>query len=386
MRIIACSLISVCLALFSCKDGPRETSVMFDKGEEPQNTYDLDEIINAGELIAVTLSGPETYYEYRGKGFGTEYELLLAFTQSVGVKLRMELAHDTTELKSLLSLGEADIIALNIQSDEGQRRTNTGWLVSKSSPLLAEEINAWYSEGIRESIKAKNEQNANRQFTVRRNPRPAVLNSATGQISQWDNIIQKHASAIGWDWRLIAAICYQESAFDPEAVSWVGAQGLMQLMPETASQLGVPSNKVFDPEQNVSAGCRYLKQLSNKFTDITDIQERIPFVLASYNGGVGHIRDAMALAKKNGKNHMLWKDVSPYVLALQQPRFYSDAVVQHGYLRGSETANYVTSILNHWDSYRGVARSHSTGSIPAPSSRRTNSTPSPITRPDIDIH
>ena len=128
----------------------------------------------------------------------------------------------------------------------------------------------------------------------------------------------------------------------------------MQIMPATADHLGLPRSQLFDPEQNIAAAARYLGELEGLLRDIPDRQERLNYVLASYNGGIHHIRDAMALARRDGKNPHRWADVAQYVLKLAQPEYYNDPLVSHGYMRGSETYNYVLKIHERWDGYRGV--------------------------------
>lgn len=177
------------------------------------------------------------------------------------------------------------------------------------------------------------------------------LNKEKGIISQYDNLFHNAAARTGWDWRLIAAQCYQESGFDPQARSGAGARGLMQIMPATAKSLGLPMEKIHDPVANIEASARLIKKLSSQFADIRDPEERIHFVLASYNGGPGHIRDAMALTKKYGGNPNRWADVSKYVLGLQEARFYRDPVVKCGYMIGSETTNYVTMVVQRARQY-----------------------------------
>ena len=101
------------------------------------------------------------------------------------------------------------------------------------------------------------------------------------------------------------------------------------------------------------------------FSDIPNRSERINFVLASYNGGTGHVRDAMALARKNGRNPQRWADVDPFILRLSQPQYYRDPVVKFGYLRGSETSGYVRQIQSRWASYRGSAPAHHSSLAPS---------------------
>ena len=199
-----------------------------------------------------------------------------------------------------------------------------------------------------------------------------MLNRKEGIISRYDALFMTYCQPIRWDWRLMAAQCYQESTFDPAARSWAGACGLMQIMPSTAAQLGLPADGLFDPESNIAAAARFLGQLERKFSDIADRGERLRFVLASYNGGYHHIRDAMALAGRDGHNQHRWADVSRYVLLLSTPRYYQDPIVKYGYMRGSETVDYVQKIYRRWESYRGVrgGRDGFTGTTPRKATHR----------------
>jgi membrane-bound lytic murein transglycosylase F len=152
----------------------------------------------------------------------------------------------------------------------------------------------------------------------------------------------------------MAAQCYQESTFDPNALSWAGAHGLMQIMPQTADHLGLSRAKLNDPEQNIAAAARYLQELERAFADIPSRRERQDFVLAAYNGGSHHIRDAMELTRLHGGNAQRWADVAVYVLKLSEPAFYQHPSVRYGYMRGSETVGYVRSIRQRYQQYQGV--------------------------------
>jgi len=128
----------------------------------------------------------------------------------------------------------------------------------------------------------------------------------------------------------------------------------MQIMPATADHLGLARASIFNPEQNIAAAAKYLGELERNFSDIRERSERTKFVLAAYNGGHFHIRDAMALARKHGKNPQRWGDVEPFVLGLTKAEYYNDPVVKYGYMRGSETVDYVRKIHERWNGYRGV--------------------------------
>jgi membrane-bound lytic murein transglycosylase F len=147
----------------------------------------------------------------------------------------------------------------------------------------------------------------------------------------------------------------------------------MQIMPGTASHLGLAAAEVFDPEKNVAAATRYLRELDATFSDIPQRRERFSFILAAYNGGVGHVRDAMALTVKHGGDPHHWADVDSYILKLAEPAYYRDPVVKNGYLRGSETSAYVRQIHERYAFYRGSARPASSGTTARPAAGSTAS-------------
>lgn len=183
---------------------------------------------------------------------------------------------------------------------------------------------------------------------------PVFHSTRGGKVSDYDAIIKRESKQYNMDWRLVASIIYQESRFLPEIESWAGAKGLMQLMPETAELFGV--KQITSPEENIQGGLKLLKWLDERLKDtITDPEERIKFVLASYNVGIGHVEDAMRLAEKNGKNPLIWdNNVDFYLLNKSKPDFYNDPVVKYGYCRGEEPYHYVIDILERYNHYKNV--------------------------------
>ena len=350
MKLLS-TLIFILILLCSCGQKKQET-VVTPWGEiadtiPTDDSFDLDEIQRNGELIALTLTGPETYYDYRGKHLGAQYLLAQKFADKLGVSLRMEVCRDSAEMLQRLEDGEADLICYPMT------KKGLGWLVGDDKEDLEEELKAWYKPGMLAEVK-KEEEFLLSNRAVRRRVFAPMLNRAGGVISHYDGFFQRYASTIRWDWRLMAAQCYQESTFDPKARSWAGACGLMQIMPGTADHLGLSRANIYDPEQNIAAAVRYLAELERNFSDIREHSERTKFVLAAYNGGHFHIRDAMALARKNGRNANSWREVESFVLGLSQPQYYNDPVVKNGYMRGSETVDYVRKIHERWNGYRGV--------------------------------
>ena len=306
--------------------------------------FDLSEIQGSGEMILLTLSGPEFYYDYRGKHLGTQYLLAQKFADSLGVRLRVEVCRDTTEMAAKLGNNEGDLMATTVP---GQLEA------SLSKPLLTEELKKWCTPARLDEVR-RQEAYLLSSRSVKRRVYSPMLDRKGGVISHYDHLFVQYAQTIRWDWRLMAAQCYQESTFDPKATSWAGAKGLMQIMPGTADHLGLARSQMYDPEPNIAAAAKYLGELEQSLSDISNRQERTYFVLASYNGGIHHIRDAMALCQRDGKNPQRWADVEGYVLKLAQPEFYNDPLVKYGYMRGSETTDYVAKIRERWQTYRQV--------------------------------
>jgi len=319
--------------------------------------FDLDDIQRNGELIALTLTGPETYYDYRGRHLGAQYLLCQRFADKLGVSLRMEVCRDTMEMLQRLADGDADLICYPMT------KQGSGWVVGDDKDDLAQELQAWYRPSMLDEVK-KQEAYLLSSRSVRRRVFAPMLNRSGGIISHYDAYFQRYAQTIRWDWRLLAAQCYQESCFDPQAKSWAGACGLMQIMPSTADHLGLARADIYHPEKNIAAAVRYLSELEQSFADVHEHSERTKFVLAAYNGGGFHIRDAMALARKYGRNPYHWRDVEPFVLGLQRAEYYNDPVVRNGYMRGSETVDYVRRIHERWNGYRGVKTVHAVSAGP----------------------
>lgn len=378
--VIACVMMIGCQQKSKVEMTPWGTPVGGEADTIPTG-FTLSDIQANGELIMLTLNGPDTYYDYRGRGMGLQFLLCERFAQQLGVKLRVEVCQDTTELLSRLKAGEGDVIAVPLpqryqQLDYcGYSSTDSlkqMWAVLKNNTELADTLNRWFRPELVAEVKAEESFLLSTKSVTRRVYSP-MLNRSGGIISRYDALFQKYAPVARWDWRLLAAQCYQESTFDPQARSWAGACGLMQIMPATATHLGLPHSQIFEPEPNIAAAAKYIAQLTTHFNDIPERNERCYFVLAAYNGGFFHIRDAMSLAQKNGRDPHRWDEVSDYVLKLSTPEYYRDPVVKHGYMRGSETVNYVAGIRNRWAQYRGFARAASAPGLtgtPRPAKRK----------------
>lgn len=241
---------------------------------------------------------------------------------------------------------------------------NIAWAVRKGASGWLDYLNNWITEftgtSRYQAIYRKYYENSRSDMMVRND-----YHSLKGRFSEYDEMIKEEAKGSGFDWRLIAAIVYKESKFDPEAESWAGAYGLMQLMPETADHYNV--GDIQDPRQNLRAGIKNLKWLNEQFlSEIPDSTERIKFVLAAYNVGLGHVLDAQRLAKKYRKNPIVWEDnVDYFLLNKSASKYYKDRVVKSGYCRGEEPYNYVGKVISTYMHYKNAIPEQEDSALPS---------------------
>ena len=226
------------------------------------------------------------------------------------------------------------------------------WVTRKKSKKFKAVVNTWIK-----SQRKKTSYNViyNKYFknkrSFQRRTKSDYYSLKNNQISQYDDLIKKNAEKIGWDWRLLASQIYQESKFDPEANSWAGAEGLMQVMPATAESLGIKNPT--DPKESIRGGAMYLNQIHDQFTQVPDSLNRIKLSMAAYNCGFGHVRDAQRLAEKNGLDPNIWTDnVEPMLLELSLPKHYNKPFIKYGYVRGSEPVKYIDKIFERYENYK----------------------------------
>jgi membrane-bound lytic murein transglycosylase F len=226
------------------------------------------------------------------------------------------------------------------------------WAVRKNSPDLQAAINVWLAaqkESGRFKIVYDKYFNNPRSSHMRMTSAYSSLRG--NKLSPYDEEIKREARNLGWDWRLLASVIYQESNFRPNAESWAGAVGLMQLMPATAIEFGAVDRT--NPHQSLRAGVRYLKYLDKLWSKyVRDPNERVKYVLASYNAGLSHILDARNLAKKYSKDPNRWDDVESFLRQKSNPKYYRDPVAVAGYCKCEEPVNYVRDILARFEEYK----------------------------------
>lgn len=334
----------------------------------PGRTFDAVDSIYKTDTLIHNISGLSNKIVYIAEN-SVFYSKLKELADTVGINLDVRILGDdrgTDDIIEAVAAGEIDYTIadkdlamvnnsyfdnLNTELRVGDKQS-LHWAVRSNSTQLLAYLNNWINTVHQENLYTAL---YDKYFKAIKNPMFAFSDDAVlqqGMISHYDALIQKYAKQMNWDWRLVAALINQESRFNPNARSWAGAQGLMQLMPGTAKDLGLMPGQSYNPDLNIRAGTSYLKKLENLWKNIPDLTQRIKFILASYNAGFGHVSDAVRLAEKNGYPGNKWDgSVEYFILYKSNPRFYNDAVVKYGYCRGQEPFNYVRRIMSKYFDY-----------------------------------
>lgn len=283
-----------------------------------------------------------------------------------------EISGDTTLVEDLIRLVSRGEIEYTI-ADDGLAKFNqtyfsnidvhlpisfdqrSSWVVRKDSPILADSLNNWFEKSIAQPAYLSI---IKRYFEVAKGYSDVHLptfesNLGKGVISPYDVYFRQYGEAVGLDWKLLASVSYQESTFNNEGSSWAGAKGLMGLMPSTAASLGIDNEMLIDPETNIKAGAEYLRNLILIFNSVENSDERLKLALASYNGGIGHISDARALAEKYGADENVWDgSVEKFIQLKRLEQYYNDTICKNGYFRGDETVEYVRDVVERWQLFK----------------------------------
>lgn len=239
------------------------------------------------------------------------------------------------------------------------KRDTIAWAIRNNVPLLENRLNAFLAKHFRISKTTGQPLRSaflnilgKKYYTdgneVAKNIRPVRNVLQRGQLSIYDEIIKELSDQHGVDWKLVASIIAQESQFDPYAESWVGARGLMQIMPEIVSS---DTLNLFDPYVNLNEGINLLNQHLRHYSYL-DSTNQWALALATYNAGLGHVADARRIVIDMNKNPNEWEHVSDALLKLMRHQYYQHA--RYGFCRGIETVKYVTEVMNRYSTYSAI--------------------------------
>lgn len=291
----------------------------------------LQKQVKGMKLIALP-ENMETESIIEGVG-DKKYEMTIADSHIVDLELTFR-----DDIQSFMAIGEPKAQSWGVKTGNNELLKNINIFIKKHYKGLF--YNVIYNKYF------KNKKRLDKQY------KGYVAELESGVMSPFDNLVKTHAQQYDFDWRLLVAQMHQESRFDPNAKSMAGAQGLFQVMPKTALQLGI--SDLHNPEQGIEAGIRYMDWVRERMeVDKIPQSELMWFTLASYNAGAGHVRDAMRLARKKGWQDNIWfNHVEKAMLLLAQPKYAAKA--RYGYVRGQEPVTYVREIKRRYDTYLNI--------------------------------
>jgi len=292
---------------------------------------------------------------------GTSYEERLNELKNEGFDITIQVHEDTPTEELIRMVAEKEIevtiadsniallnrryypdikIAFPIEEPE-----SLGWAVKKGETALQEKINEFFNNIKEDGTFAKiyEKYYANVEIFDYVDLKKYHRRLKT-RLPKYEEIIKKASKIYGFDWRLITAMVYQESHFNPRARSFTGVRGMMQLTLETAKEIGIKNR--LDPEQSIKGGAKYLKELYERYDSAKD-PDRVLITLASYNVGHGHILDAQKIAKERNLDPNSWSTLEVILPLLRYPKYYKNT--KNGYCRGTEAVRYVNRIFTYYD-------------------------------------
>ena len=340
LRIVLVALIIICLTPL-CERG-RMLS-----GAHTANAF-------AGQDIRCVIDLGDEMYAGHGLETGMNYELLNRFAEDNRCNISIITPDKGENYIDSLKQGKVDIIIththdINEDSVEISRMINpcSAWVVAKDSEAELRQINLWISH----MTESSDFQSIARRYSQYGNPiRKAENGCQTRTISPYDELFRKYAAELGWDWRMLAAVVYQESKFSINSKSHRGARGLMQVMPSTAEHYGI--DDLLNPEKNLKAGTRHLKRLQRMFDkDGIDKNEQIKFTLAAYNAGEGRISDCRRFAEVKDVDSNSWDAIVNIIPLMREDSILEEESVKLGKFQGYETIAYVDNIMNLYNAF-----------------------------------
>ncbi|MDO4790510.1 MAG: transglycosylase SLT domain-containing protein [Porphyromonas sp.] len=315
----------------------------------------------AGETIHILPNTPEELRLHNmNKEIGGGVEIVPVLGDSIQIEeLMMLVAKDSIRFTATdertAGLNKTYIRGLNT-STRLSFPIPTSWYTAKGNKSLQDSINLFVTE---HEFVSKERQMVYRYFEENRwlsdnGPKTSTSYlTKPGNLSPFDDIFKEESERLGWDWQYLAAIAFHESRFRTDVRAWSGATGLMGIMPRTGRAYGAAPEELTDPRVSVRVAVSLLLALDKIFKDIEDPSERIKLVLAAYNAGHGHVFDAQRLAEKYNEDKNSWEGgVRKYILLKANPEYHNDPVCKNGYLRGRETANYVTNVIEKYELFK----------------------------------
>jgi membrane-bound lytic murein transglycosylase MltF len=307
----------------------------------------------AGKEIVCAIDLCDDMYGSHGLETGLNYQLIGRFADDNKCNVKIVAAGRKENWLDSLRQGKADIVIMHEAETDSCADLNlsrnidecTVWAVKEARQLR--QVNRWISHITSHDYFREAKSGYCRTFNPYRRAERGIV---TRTLSPYDDIIKQYASELGWDWRMLAAVIYQESKFSINSVSHRGAKGLMQVMPQTARHYGIED--LLNPENNVKAGTSHLQRLQRLYADsgMNEI-EKVKFTLAAYNAGEGRIADCRRFAESRQADKNSWESVVSIIPLMREDSILEDESVKLGKFEGYETIAYIDSIMSLYDAF-----------------------------------
>lgn len=325
---------------------------ILEKGRTLSGAHTANAFAGAELVCAIDL-GNEMYSSH-GLETGLNYKLVSEFAKDNHCNVRIVAAGRGNNYRDSLLVGSIDLLITHDAEIEGAKSLCkvtdcSSWITGTSDHGRIRQMNSWISH-MKETPEFKRLTSLHSgSFNPHKKAENGVI---TPTVSPYDDLIRKYAKSLGWDWRMVAAVIWQESKFSIGSSSSRGAQGLMQVMPQTGKVYGV--DNLLDPEQNIFAGTSHLKRLQKMFGkyDLTQ-EELIKFTLAAYNAGEGRIIDCRKLAQSKGYDNNRWEEIVKVIPLMRDDSILEEESVKLGKFQGHETIDYIESVMSH---YRAICQ------------------------------
>lgn len=326
---------------------------------EAEKTDVPSPLLFAGDTLECAIMLDKTLGS-KGYSIGYLYELFQKFEQHQRCKINLTIVEQNAMSQWVqLMTGKTDMLILNSQKDTVpvifedevvsssilDRRENV-CVVKKDNYNIVQTLNYWYPY-FRQTQDYSMAQRFHKSYRIQdRNGAP--INRST--ISPYDIYVKKYADIVGWDWRLICSLIYQESKFKMGVSSSRGAIGLMQIKEAVAKTYGI--DDIYDPEYNIKAGISHLARLQRIYRRAgADSSNVIKLTLAAYNCGEGRLQDCMSLAKQKGLDPLVWENIAEVIPMLRDEEHYRNDAVKLGRFNGGETLKFVELIMERYGQY-----------------------------------
>jgi len=286
---------------------------------------------------------------------GMCYELLRNYSLQKGINVKVSLERRGESSIDSLQAGKIDLVAIpkyEVPSLEDMEVTSPVmdlfvFACPEKNRSVVTDIDAWLSEYV---LSSEYKSLTNR-FGSNASPFKKASSENPGKTAgPYDDLIKKAASSIDWDWRMMAALIWQESKFRIDVESRRGARGLMQMMPHTAAKLGCKN--IIDPQECISTGTLYIARLQRLFGKYAANQlELEKMTLAAYNAGEGRIQDCINFAFTKGIQVKTWDDIAKVIPMMSEDEILDLDTVKLGKFKGIETIAYVDAVKDIYEAY-----------------------------------